>query len=275
MKTNKIFAVLALTLIALSAAGYAYAHWSDEVYLEGDVYTGSLEIVISDKDQEIWVWVEGQDWVEQDMIAEYYGPDPEDPTNPEHPAYLGKEDVMKCTDAWVGRELLPEDLCVYAPEKCVELTMYKAVKFTLENAYPETAFETYMHIHNVGSIPAHWIGCTATLWAWEDTDSDGVPDTWVEVTPAYFSSMGIEVWAEAYDAAGDPIPGISYDPKTGKIVVDGEHQFHPCEGIDVYITFYFTDFLPECRSFRGELVFDFVQWNWKSVMAQPTIPQVK
>lgn len=241
-------------IIALSAVGYAYAHWYDMVTIEGEVYTGTLEIVITDKLQEIWVWVDGDHWVPQSQLP-------------------AEKQVMGCVDAWVG-DLVVVD-CEYAPDKTGP--MYKGVKFTLTNAYPETAFKTYAHIHNVGSIPAHWVSCEAKLYVW-DPDPDGDPQTddaaWVEAAAADFAGLGIEVWAEAYgyypDGSYAKIP-VSYDPSTGMITVDPEYQFHPCEGIDVTIWYYFTNILPECAKFRGELVFNFNQWNWASVPAQPPV----
>ena len=254
LKTNKVFALLAITLISLSAAGYAFAHWSDSVTIEAEVYTGNLEIVLTEKWQEIWVWVDGTTWVEQDMLGQY------------NPDYALKEDVMECFDTWEGDRVV--EICDYAPETCEEFdTMYKEVKFAIYNVYPETAFETYTHIHNVGSIPAHWIGATVYLWIWDDLDQE-----WDVADASDFANMGIEVWVVAEDHNEDPIPGITFDPATLLIEVDPEYQFHPCEGIDLYITYYFTDILPECAAFKGSVVFDFVQWNWQSVPAQPPLP---
>ena len=262
MKTNKVFALLAMTLIALSAAGYAFAHWSDSITIEAEVYTGSLEIVLTDKWQEIWVWVDGTTWVEQDELWDYRGG-----------LYEAKMGVMTCSDVWVGPEVV--EICDYAPESCDEFDpMYKEVKFTLYNAYPETAFETYTHIHNVGSIPAHWIGAEVSVYYWDDLNDDGVADEneWVLITdPTYFDDIGIDVWVVAEDHNGDPIQGIGYDPQTGLVTLTPEYQFHPCEGIDVWITFYFTDELPECAAFKGTIVFDFVQWNWDNVYSQPPL----
>jgi hypothetical protein len=151
--------------------------------------------------------------------------------------------------------------------------MYKGVKFAIHNVYPETAFETYTHIHNVGSIPAHWIGATIYLWYWEDVDEDGMvdEDEWMTADAAYFDGMGIDVWVEAKDGAGATIPGICFDPQTLLVTMDPEYQFHPCEGIDLYITYYFTDELPECAAFKGQIVFNFVQWNWQAVPGQPPV----
>lgn len=253
MKMNKMFALLATTLILLSATGYAYAHWSDYVTIEGEVHTGSLEIVITDKLQQIWVWIDGDHWELQDNLPV-------------------QKQVMWCSDTYEGPEVL--ELCDYAPDKTFNEGMWKGVKFAVYNVYPETAFYTYTHIHNVGSIPAHWVGGQVYLYTGNDDDGNGVvdDDEWVLDDGSSFAGMGITVVAEAYDEAGLKIYDIILDPQTGIYTVNPEHQFHPCEGIYVYITFYFDDYLPECEHFRGEIVFDFNQWNWALVPGQPELP---
>lgn len=47
MKT-KLMGMFALLVIALSVAGFAYAHWSDEIYINGEVEMGSLTFGFSD-----------------------------------------------------------------------------------------------------------------------------------------------------------------------------------------------------------------------------------
>jgi hypothetical protein len=42
MDTKKIAATFALLVIALGIAGFAYAHWTDTVYIEGTVTTGCV-----------------------------------------------------------------------------------------------------------------------------------------------------------------------------------------------------------------------------------------
>jgi len=42
METKKIMATFAILMIALGIAGYAYAHWSETIWLQGTVTTGSV-----------------------------------------------------------------------------------------------------------------------------------------------------------------------------------------------------------------------------------------
>jgi hypothetical protein len=44
METKKLMATFAILMMALGIAGFAYAHWSETVYIEGDVTTGYLEL---------------------------------------------------------------------------------------------------------------------------------------------------------------------------------------------------------------------------------------
>ena len=44
MDTKKIAAMFAVLMLALGVAGFAYAHWSEFVYIEGEVTTGCLDL---------------------------------------------------------------------------------------------------------------------------------------------------------------------------------------------------------------------------------------
>jgi len=46
MKT-KMTAIFAVLLVALAVVGFAYAHWSEMLFIEGTVNTGSLDAVMS------------------------------------------------------------------------------------------------------------------------------------------------------------------------------------------------------------------------------------
>lgn len=44
MDTKKIAATFAILMLTLGVAGFAYAHWSEFVYIEGEVTTGCLDL---------------------------------------------------------------------------------------------------------------------------------------------------------------------------------------------------------------------------------------
>jgi len=44
METKKLMATFAILMIALGIAGFAYAHWSEKVYIEGEVYYWRIEL---------------------------------------------------------------------------------------------------------------------------------------------------------------------------------------------------------------------------------------
>jgi len=46
MKGKKVFAILAIMMIALGIAGFAYAHWEKIVTVDGHVTTGKLDLII-------------------------------------------------------------------------------------------------------------------------------------------------------------------------------------------------------------------------------------
>jgi len=54
MDSKKLFATLAILIIALSIAGFAYAHWEKIITISGEVDTGKLDLIIisvSDDDE--------------------------------------------------------------------------------------------------------------------------------------------------------------------------------------------------------------------------------
>lgn len=46
MNGKKIFAILAILIMTLSIAGFAYAHWTKIVTVDGEVTTGTLNLII-------------------------------------------------------------------------------------------------------------------------------------------------------------------------------------------------------------------------------------
>jgi len=46
MNGKKIFAILAILIMTLSIAGFAYAHWTKIVTVDGEITTGTLNLII-------------------------------------------------------------------------------------------------------------------------------------------------------------------------------------------------------------------------------------
>lgn len=124
MKKNLAAAALLIS-IALSAFGYAFAHWSDTIAIEGTVEMGSLTLAF--------------DWDEPPFCVEFH----RNETGQLVPGeFLGK-DVGKCS-AWRSENVTDE----HTGKKG-----YKKIHVLIENAYPQYIVHTIFVLHNIGTIP--------------------------------------------------------------------------------------------------------------------------
>lgn len=114
MDTKKIMATFAILMIALGIAGFAYAHWSEYLWLYGEVTTGELCLEWS-LEYEVW------------------------PGNTKYPNTTDEFDV-----ADVGHEFVDED----------EDGCYEGLVVWVINAYPSLWIEGVLDVHNCGTIPA-------------------------------------------------------------------------------------------------------------------------
>lgn len=245
MKNDKIFAVLAISIIALSSMGFVYAHWWDEIFVDGDVYSGVLEMVITDVSQQIYVWYDG-DW---------------------HPHEDYPSKMVMCCD-WDhkdSQEVYPKtDDELNFQHPCREAGLeppsgYKVIHFYWNDVYPETAVRYIFEVHNIGTIPAHWIG--STIGEVTITYSDGTP-TWTgSVADAIAKGIEIKIKAD-WD---NNIYTLPLDPRN-------EPQIHPCEGIDMWVEIYANDFLPEHAKIEWSLDLDYAQYNYQDVLTYQELP---
>ena len=253
MKNEKIFAVFAASLIILSGLGFAYAHWEDMVTVEGDAFTGILEMVLINPDQNIWVWYDDM-WVLQEDLAD-------------SPYYLEEKIIMTC---WWD-DLLMED-AVYMPE-CMPFTHpcywddgqpvpygWKEIKFYWSDVYPETAIRYEFEAHNIGTIPAHWVGAEVVdlMVDLDPNDAiDPVPVTEQELYEVY----GVEIEVKAF-----------HDGRVYTLPLDVEPQIHPCEGVIMWVEIYANDDLPQNADIFWKLNLEYRQYNWASVESYPDMP---
>lgn len=245
MKNDKIFAVLAISIIMLSSMGFVYAHWWDEIFVDGDVYSGVLEMVITDVSQQIYVWYDGEWWPEE---------------------HYPEKDIMECDwdhkDAQMVDPYSDDDLNFQHP--CREAGLeppsgYKVIHFYWNDVYPETAVRYIFEVHNIGTIPALWIG--ATMGDVTITYEDGT--TWTgTVDEAYTLNKGIKIvvkadWDRVYTLPLEP----GFEP-----------QIHPCEGIDMWVEIYADDYLPEHAKIEWSLDLDYAQYNYQDVKTYLELP---
>lgn len=123
---KKIGLISLVLVLALGSLGFAYAHWSDQLYVEGTVKGGELLVGFTEASCE-----------------EMHG------TPPVEGEYLGK-DVGDCTVEYVG-----ERTCTHTGK-----TGYEGVLVTITDAYPSYEVHVTFVVDNLGTIPAIFEGVT-------------------------------------------------------------------------------------------------------------------
>jgi hypothetical protein len=120
-----MLALPVIVILAVSLAGFAYAHWSDMVYIEGKAEMGSLTLAF-DPDEIL-------SCVDNELLL----PVPKD---------VGWCEIYYDPDSYVQDPHTFKD-------------GYKTLVFVIHNAYPqyEVHFTTVV-LHNIGTIPIHIIG---------------------------------------------------------------------------------------------------------------------
>jgi hypothetical protein len=128
---KKLIALPLLIAIALSIAGYAYAHWSDAIRINGRVHMASCTLA----------------FMELEPPVEYYWKD--------GVRYLGEprgKDVANTT-SWLSE-------IVYDPHS--NKTGYEKMHILVVNAYPEYEVHCTFVVRNIGTMPLDIIGMTIT-----------------------------------------------------------------------------------------------------------------
>jgi hypothetical protein len=146
MKT-KVMGMFTLLIIALSVAGFAYAHWSDMVTIDGTAEMGSLTFgftrIVAEWDYENYSW----------------------PDNPEKHTAEGT-----CTLSEPEED--PHSL----------ETVYKLLEFNITGAYPQYWAINKFTLDNAGSIPVKIQSVVITLPAgFTAVESAGYPGAMWEV----------------------------------------------------------------------------------------------
>jgi len=124
MDTKKIAATFAVLMLALGIAGYAYAHWSDTLWLKGTVTTGKF----------------GLEWTFDAFLPGSNLKDLDGDGSVDDPvANL----TWKFVDDVNG--------------------IHKGIEITLDNVYPCLNVTGHIDVHNVGTIPARYVDSESTM----------------------------------------------------------------------------------------------------------------
>jgi len=224
MKT-KMFAIFATLMITLTVAGFVYAHWTDEIYINGEVHMGELIFGFTTQ-----YGCDDGKMVSYNSIVDYVILWPE-------PKPVG---VPNC---WLDE-----------PETSVHLpdpkTVYKRMYVTIEDAYPEYVAWFDYSLDNGGSIPLDVINYCVTAntdpdldYYWEDTDGNGFFDTLI-----------------GHNAAGEAVINIWFEP----LVENGQPfmgQIDPCDNVDQTMYIHIKQPAEECHTYFFEIVIHAAQWD--------------
>jgi hypothetical protein len=234
LKMNKkMMATFAILIIALSVAGFAYAHWLDSVQIEGTVDMGSLTFgftrIVNEWDSEDYEW----------------------PNNPEKHTATGvctlSEEV---TDVHTGG------------------TVYKVLTFDITDAYPQYWAINKFTLDNAGTIPIKIQSVTVTLPAGftlvESIDYPGA--MWHVLDPDGIEVFNIWLYKEPVDYGpgweNDPpweFPG-DFDTPTGVRPLMG-NQIEPLDDLLTEICVDIKQTSNECHSYTFTIEIEAIQWN--------------
>ena len=254
MRNNKLMASFAVTLVALSLVGVAFAGWTDQVVVEGTAHMGDFIVGI----------------LTDPLPDERYSPDgfyviettngyPEDGTGaPPHPqpgSFVPK--------TWVADTVVTlEDFETSVHHEPTQ-TVAKKMTITVDNAYPQYDAHVYFQIKNAGTIPAHLrvlFGGATVEWS-------------VDPIPTKYDLELVEVgWYRDGDYMRNE--GSFYDPvrqvdvilwKLCMMVPESQDpsavQIEPCNHYEACLEFSFTQDAEECHIYRWSFIIDAIQWN--------------
>lgn len=230
MQNKKIAAIALLIAIALSMFGFAYAHWSDTVWIEGTIEMGSLTLAF--------------DYVEPPLCAEYYL---DDAGQLQPGEYEGK-DVGSITCRF-------ED---YVQDVHTLKEGYKTLIIEVDNAYPQYIVHTTFKLHNIGTVPiniCHYVitgekrdsTTEAEIYKllWYDPDGDYIGELWEDV-----NGNGV------VDTAGPDLLVINLE-----ITNALPYQVDPCDTNKAQIDMDFKQDAEQCHMYTIHVTVVGVQWN--------------
>jgi len=256
---SKMVAIFVTLMVALMLAGFAYAHWSETLYLDATVNTGDLNVKFS-------------------SCSTNDCGDSNDP---------GLSNVVTTTDTADGYSDTYAASGTYtrygknvATTTCEIIDNYNGgekankLKITIENAYPSYAPEIIIVVDNVGDIPVKMTDLTIT-----NAECDKVPNP-QQTDPGkkLDEDFGMELIAWEVTLNGEHQYGSSkghYDnlPFTVDEVDEGMLCFNDLvnylktvqvdggEYLDIHLIFHFEQWLPEDATITFDMTATFTQWN--------------
>jgi hypothetical protein len=230
MKT-KTMAMFAVLMIALSAAGFAYAHWSDTVQIEGIVHMGDLVVGWYNTTDYLLDWNETTNGV------------PEEDFDPPKPWVCNATITLQDPETGVHHK---------PPE-----TVYKTMNITVGNAYPQWDLHIRAYIKNAGTIPAY-VCPDFEIDMYDEKDKEDLLFVYNETT-----GEG-EIWDNGDNDVWDTPLGSVDDVVIINFYVTTDlqgWQLHPCTANPFEIDVDFKQEAEECHTYTFTIKITAVQWN--------------
>jgi len=225
MKT-KVMGMFALLIIALSVVGFAYAHWSDSIFINGKVEMGTF----------------------------CFGFTTCGPCGDNEAEKVPPKEVASMVCGLEEPEVCPAKFGY--PEK----TVYNKLWVNITNGYPEYVGWCNFTLDNGGTIPldvVNWCVYVTTndglrydwnrsalpqpyVFAYNDTNINGMHDPDEPVVLNIYFDWLFEVWR--------PLPVVPY-------------QIDPCQSKSNKITVHIKEPALPCHTYRFEITIHAVQWN--------------
>lgn len=254
MRNNKLMASFAVTLVALSLVGVAFAGWTDQVVIEGTAHMGDFIVgILTDP------LPDGPYYPDGFIVMETTNGYPEDGTGaPPHP-----QPESFVPKPWVADTVVVlsdfETSVHHEPTQ----TVAKKMTITVDNAYPQYDAHIYFLLKNAGTVPAHLrvlFGGATVEWS-------------VEPEETRYDLELVEVgWYR--DGEYMRNEGSFYDPvrqvdvilwKLCMMVPESQDpsavQIEPCNHYETCLEFSFTQEAEECHIYRWSFIIDAIQWN--------------
>ena len=253
MKTAKLGAIFLISIMALAGVGAGYAAWTDTIYIQGTVNTGSV----------------GWDIVDYSGTWVYKVPEGIPGANPDYGNEINVRYISYTNPNF--KPIYPTGWIPIASAYAIQTQsdagpVDDSVTVVFDNLFPCIDFEADFTVHYTGSVPGKINDIT---WrdAWpEDTDElyPTDPEEWID----YFTTLEITIGKLGADGEYHWTP-ISIDELYG-------YQLHKCNKIHIVMKIYLpqyydddgdsgtpevpTDFLMNLNG-GFDLDVEVIQWN--------------
>lgn len=228
MDTTKIMATFAILMVGLSIAGFAYAHWTSIVKIEGTVHMGELIVGIRSNTTDKLKYVTWYETTNGVLETSFSTPKP-----------------------WVANATVDlSDLQTSAHHAPLE-TVAHTMTVTMNNTYPQWDLHIAFFIKNAGTIPANFAGDKFS--GTDITDSETL--SFVETTAWYWN--GTHWIDKGYMTDGTHV--IMNVNITAQLPHD--LQTEPCHAYPVTIDLEFPETVEQCHKYTFTWETDWVQWN--------------